>query len=91
MKDTKNFLKTIGINECGADFTSSKTFSKESFPLNWNKILFVIAKIEIFLPSLPLLVLCILNFEEEAEVFINQNKDEIFKDLLSIVDVFILL
>ena len=31
----------------------------------------------------------ILNFEEEAEVFKNQNKDEIFKDLLSITDVFI--
>ena len=31
----------------------------------------------------------ILNFEEEAEVFKNQNKDEIFKDLLSITDLFI--
>lgn len=26
MKDTKNFLKKVGINECGPDFTSSKTF-----------------------------------------------------------------
>jgi len=31
----------------------------------------------------------ILNFEEEAEVFKNKNKDEIFKDLLSITDLFI--
>ena len=31
----------------------------------------------------------ILNFEDEAEVFRNQNKDEIFKDLLSITDIFI--
>ena len=31
----------------------------------------------------------ILNFEEEAEVFKNQNKDEIFKDLMSITDLFI--
>ena len=31
----------------------------------------------------------ILNFEEEAEVFKNRNKDEIFKDLLSITDLFI--
>ena len=27
MKDTKDFLKTIGINECGPDFKSSKTFA----------------------------------------------------------------
>ena len=31
----------------------------------------------------------ILNFEDEAEVFRNRNKDEIFKDLLSITDIFI--
>ena len=31
----------------------------------------------------------ILNFEDEAEVFKNKNKDEIFKDLLSITDLFI--
>ena len=31
----------------------------------------------------------ILNFEEETEVFKNQNKDEIFKDLMSITDIFI--
>ena len=31
----------------------------------------------------------ILNFEEEPEVFKNKNKDEIFKDLLSITDLFI--
>ena len=31
----------------------------------------------------------ILNFAEEAEIFKNKNKDEIFKDLLSITDLFI--
>ena len=31
----------------------------------------------------------ILNFQEETEVFKNQNKDEIFKDLMSITDLFI--
>ena len=31
----------------------------------------------------------ILNFEDEAEIFRNKNKDEIFKDLLSITDLFI--
>ena len=31
----------------------------------------------------------ILNFQEEAEIFRNKNKDEIFKDLLSITDLFI--
>ena len=31
----------------------------------------------------------ILNFEDEAEIFKNKNKDEIFKDLLSITDLFI--